>query len=161
MEIFIGDNAGQLVVIKYRQSLVMSSRVLLTMTQKCMIYSALPRLLRSRNEASQGNLPQGSSACEFIAILLTIFVRPMNVPTHFHDPWRGQRENSFKRMLRNEFAARVCKTGLRLDFTCLNRDANVAVGDSTRPDTQRWPARAGSIQSQSFGLAYRAYPVKE
>ena len=47
----------------------------------------------------------------------------MNVPTHLHDPWRGQRDNFFNRMLRNEFAARVCKTGLRLDFTCRNRMA--------------------------------------
>ncbi|HSQ11866.1 MAG TPA: hypothetical protein VLM90_02575 [Candidatus Deferrimicrobium sp.] len=47
----------------------------------------------------------------------------MNVPTHYMDLWRGQRDNSFNRILRNEFAARVCKTGLRLDFTCRNRMA--------------------------------------
>jgi hypothetical protein len=61
----------------------------------------------------------------------------MNIPTHFHDRWRGQRDNSCNRMLRNDIAGKVYKISLRLDFTCPNRDGNVAVGDSTRTDTPR------------------------
>lgn len=67
----------------------------------------------------------------------------MNVPTHCIDPWRGQRDNSFNRILRNEFAARVCKTGLRLDFTCRNRMATspwAIQSDLIRRDGRRAPA---------------------
>ena len=34
----------------------------------------------------------------------------MNFPTHFHDHWRGQRDNSFNRVLRNDFAARSTRS---------------------------------------------------
>ena len=61
----------------------------------------------------------------------------MNIPTHFHDLWRGKRDKFCNRVLRNDFTARVYKIGLRLDFTCPNRDGNVAVSDSTRTDTLR------------------------
>lgn len=52
----------------------------------------------------------------------------MNFPSPLQDRWRGKRFNSFNRVLRDGFATRVYKIGLRLDFTCPNRDGNVAVG---------------------------------
>jgi len=52
----------------------------------------------------------------------------MNFPAHLHDLWHGKRFNSFNRVLRESFDARVYKIGLRLDFTCPNRDCKVAVG---------------------------------
>jgi radical SAM protein (TIGR01212 family) len=52
----------------------------------------------------------------------------MNFPAHLQSLWRGKRFNSFNRVLRDGFAARVYKIGLRLDFTCPNRDGTVAVG---------------------------------
>ena len=52
----------------------------------------------------------------------------MNFPTHLRDQWRGKRFNSYNRTLRAVFSARVYKVGLRLDFTCPNRDGTVAVG---------------------------------
>lgn len=52
----------------------------------------------------------------------------MNFPISLRDRWRGKRFNSFNRELREVFDARVYKIGLRLDFTCPNRDGTVAVG---------------------------------
>jgi hypothetical protein len=52
----------------------------------------------------------------------------MNFPVHLQSLWHGKRFNSFNRVLRETFDARVYKIGLRLDFTCPNRDGNVAVG---------------------------------
>lgn len=52
----------------------------------------------------------------------------MNFPSTLRNRWRGKRFNSFNRTLREDFAARVYKVGLRLDFTCPNRDGAVAVG---------------------------------
>lgn len=52
----------------------------------------------------------------------------MNFPAHLQTLWQGKRFNSFNRALRAEFATRVYKIGLRLDFTCPNRDGKVAVG---------------------------------
>ncbi|MGH7795275.1 MAG: TIGR01212 family radical SAM protein [Candidatus Binatia bacterium] len=52
----------------------------------------------------------------------------MNFPLSLRDQWRGKRFNSFNRELREVFNARVYKIGLRLDFTCPNRDGAVAVG---------------------------------
>jgi radical SAM protein (TIGR01212 family) len=52
----------------------------------------------------------------------------MNFPDHLQSLWHGKRFNSFNRVLRDRFAARVYKIGLRLDFTCPNRDGTVAVG---------------------------------
>lgn len=53
----------------------------------------------------------------------------MKFPAHLQNLWHGKRFNSFNGVLRDEFAARVYKIGLRLDFTCPNRDGTVAVGD--------------------------------
>ena len=47
------------------------------------------------------------------------------------DRWGGRRYNSFNRVLRNVFHARVHKVSLRLDFTCPNRDGRVTVGGCT------------------------------
>jgi radical SAM protein (TIGR01212 family) len=55
-------------------------------------------------------------------------VRLMNFPQRLQHQWRGKRFNSFNRVLRDVFEARVYKIGLRLDFTCPNRDGKVAVG---------------------------------
>ncbi len=52
----------------------------------------------------------------------------MNLPIYLHSRWRGKRFNSFNRVLRDRFSARVYKIGLRLDFTCPNRDGKIAVG---------------------------------
>ncbi len=52
----------------------------------------------------------------------------MNFPQRLQRQWRGKRFNSFNRVLRDTFDARVYKIGLRLDFTCPNRDGKVAVG---------------------------------
>ena len=52
----------------------------------------------------------------------------MNFPVTLRDRWRGKRFNSFNRALREVFNTRVYKIGLRLDFTCPNRDGTVAVG---------------------------------
>lgn len=42
--------------------------------------------------------------------------------------WSGKRYNSFNRVLRERFQAKVHKVTLRADFTCPNRDGRVAVG---------------------------------
>jgi uncharacterized protein len=52
----------------------------------------------------------------------------MNFPTSLRDQWRGKRFNSYNRSLWQTFGTRVYKVGLRLDFTCPNRDGTVAVG---------------------------------
>jgi radical SAM protein (TIGR01212 family) len=52
----------------------------------------------------------------------------MNFPIALHNQWHGKRYNSYNRILRDTFAARVYKIGLRMDFTCPNRDGRVAVG---------------------------------
>lgn len=52
----------------------------------------------------------------------------MNFPSQLSDPWGGKRYNSFGRVLRNTFKAKVHKIALRADFTCPNRDGRVAVG---------------------------------
>ena len=52
----------------------------------------------------------------------------MNFPAHLQTLWHSKRFNSFNRVLRDGFDARVYKIGLRLDFTCPNRDGKVAVG---------------------------------
>ena len=60
--------------------------------------------------------------------MLTLFIRVMNFPISLRSRWHGKRFNSFNRTLREVFDARVYKIGLRLDFTCPNRDGTVAVG---------------------------------
>ena len=52
----------------------------------------------------------------------------MNFPSSLQSLWRGKRYNSFNRVLKEIFAARVYKIGLRLDFTCPNRDGKLTVG---------------------------------
>jgi len=52
----------------------------------------------------------------------------MIFPSRLRDQWGGKRFNSYNRALREVFDARVYKIGLRLDFTCPNRDGRVAVG---------------------------------
>jgi uncharacterized protein len=55
-------------------------------------------------------------------------VQVMDFPKTLAAQWRGKRFNSFNSALREVFDARVYKIGLRLDFTCPNRDGKVAVG---------------------------------
>ncbi|MFQ5853355.1 MAG: TIGR01212 family radical SAM protein [Candidatus Binatia bacterium] len=55
----------------------------------------------------------------------------MKIPLHLQEKWGGKRYNSFNRVLRETFHARVHKVSLRLDFTCPNRDGRVAVGGCT------------------------------
>jgi radical SAM protein (TIGR01212 family) len=52
----------------------------------------------------------------------------MSLPKSLQERWRGKRFNSYNRVLRDRFDARVFKIGLRMDFTCPNRDGKVAVG---------------------------------
>lgn len=52
----------------------------------------------------------------------------MSLPNYLQNRWRGRHFNSFNGVLRDRFDARVYKIGLRLDFTCPNRDGKVAVG---------------------------------
>ena len=52
----------------------------------------------------------------------------MNFPVSLNELWRGKRYNSYNRVLHEAFDARVYKIGLRLDFTCPNRDGTVTVG---------------------------------
>jgi radical SAM protein (TIGR01212 family) len=52
----------------------------------------------------------------------------MNFPLPLQEQWRGRRYNSYNRVLKDVFRARVYKIGLRMDFTCPNRDGRVAVG---------------------------------
>ncbi|HEY2989739.1 MAG TPA: TIGR01212 family radical SAM protein [Candidatus Binatia bacterium] len=52
----------------------------------------------------------------------------MNFPRHLELDWSGKRYNSFQRNLKNAFHSRVYKVGLRMDFTCPNRDGLVATG---------------------------------
>lgn len=55
----------------------------------------------------------------------------MKLPLRLQKKWGGKRYNSFNRLLRETFHARVYKIGLRMDFTCPNRDGKVAVGGCT------------------------------
>lgn len=52
----------------------------------------------------------------------------MQFPLDLAGRWGGKRYNAFNRALKNNFAARVHKVGIRVDFTCPNRDGTVAVG---------------------------------
>lgn len=52
----------------------------------------------------------------------------MNFPAPLRDHWNGKRFHSFNGALREHFDGRVYKIGLRLEFTCPNRDGTVAVG---------------------------------
>jgi uncharacterized protein len=52
----------------------------------------------------------------------------MNLPLSLQNRWHGKRYNSYNRVLKDTFGARVYKIGLRLGFTCPNRDGKVAVG---------------------------------
>lgn len=52
----------------------------------------------------------------------------MNFPSELHKRWQAKRYNAFNHVLKETFGARVYKVGLRLDFTCPNRDGKVAVG---------------------------------
>ena len=51
----------------------------------------------------------------------------MNFPVSFQKSWHGKRFNSYNRVLKDIFGARVYRIGLRMDFTCPNRDGKVAV----------------------------------
>lgn len=52
----------------------------------------------------------------------------MNFPDTLHERWYAKRYNAFNQVLKSSFGARVYKIGLRMDFTCPNRDGKVAVG---------------------------------
>jgi radical SAM protein (TIGR01212 family) len=52
----------------------------------------------------------------------------MKFPISLATQWRGRRYNSYNRVLKDIFRARVYKIGLRMDFTCPNRDGTLAVG---------------------------------
>ena len=55
----------------------------------------------------------------------------MKFPLRLEEKWDGKRYNSFNSVLRNTFQTRVHKVGLRMDFTCPNRDGRVATGGCT------------------------------
>ena len=71
--------------------------------------------------------------CEVDLSIQILFVNPslvcrMDFPISLHHQWGGKRYNAYSRVLQDVFAARVYKIGLRMDFTCPNRDGKVAVG---------------------------------
>jgi radical SAM protein (TIGR01212 family) len=55
----------------------------------------------------------------------------MRFPVELQKSWAGKRYNSLGGVLRETFRARVHKVSLRWDFTCPNRDGQVAVGGCT------------------------------
>ncbi len=55
----------------------------------------------------------------------------MMFPPELAARWGGKRYNSFPRALRGLFPERVYKVGLRMDFTCPNRDGLAATGGCT------------------------------
>ncbi len=64
-----------------------------------------------------------------MSFLLPIsLVSRMNFPVSLQKSWHGKRFNSYNGVLKDIFGARVYKIGLRMDFTCPNRDGKVAVG---------------------------------
>jgi radical SAM protein (TIGR01212 family) len=52
----------------------------------------------------------------------------VNFPLHLKSKWGGKRYHSFQSSLKGTFQSRVYKVGLRMDFTCPNRDGLVAAG---------------------------------
>jgi radical SAM superfamily enzyme len=52
----------------------------------------------------------------------------VNFPLHLKIKWGGKRYHSFQSSLKSTFQSRVYKVGLRMDFTCPNRDGLVATG---------------------------------
>ena len=85
----------------------------------------------------------------------------MNFPKSLETRWRNKRFNSFNRALRESFDARVYKIGLRMDFTCPNRDGKVAVGGciycnnaSHTPENYR-PRRSVTAQLEEGAVAIR------
>lgn len=52
----------------------------------------------------------------------------MKFPISLQNQWRGRRYNSYNRVVKDRFCARVYKIGLRMNFTCPNRDGQLAVG---------------------------------
>lgn len=85
----------------------------------------------------------------------------MSLPVFLHRRWRGKRFNSFNRVLRDRFDARVYKIGLRLDFTCPNRDGKVAVGgciycnNASHTPQDYQPRMSVSAQLEKGALAVR------
>src|ERR1044071_155499 len=63
-------------------------------------------------------------------LLAFFYLGAMNFPSHLARRWGGKRYHSLNRALKNAFNARVNKVGIRMDFTCPNRDGTVAVGGS-------------------------------
>jgi len=88
-----------------------------------MIYRQLVARRQIRPRAHRGAAP-----CLCAVFLLTLCCSSMSLPIPLQNRWRGKRFNSYNRVLRDRFQARVFKIGLRLDFTCPNRDGKVAVG---------------------------------
>ncbi|MGB7952208.1 MAG: TIGR01212 family radical SAM protein, partial [Candidatus Binatia bacterium] len=96
----------------------------------------------------------------------------MNFPATLSQSWYGKRYNSFNRLLRDTFQTRVYKIGLRMDFTCPNRDGTVAVGgciycnnashtpEDYRPRTsvtEQLERGAGAIQRRHRAKQFIAY----
>ncbi len=82
----------------------------------------------------------------------------MDFPVSLHNEWHGKRYNSYNCILRDTFAARVYKIGLRMDFTCPNRDGTVAVGgciycNNASHTPQDYRPRASVIEQLEQGAA--------
>jgi len=82
----------------------------------------------------------------------------MNFPVTLHKRWHGRRYNSYNRILKDTFDARVYKIGLRLDFTCPNRDGKVAVGgciycNNSSHTPQSYQPRASVTEQLERGAA--------
>lgn len=82
----------------------------------------------------------------------------MIFPSDLRTRWRGKRFNSYNRELWEVFGARVYKIGLRVDFTCPNRDGTVAVGgcvycNNASHTAQNYRPRASITEQLTQGAA--------
>jgi radical SAM protein (TIGR01212 family) len=87
----------------------------------------------------------------------------MNFPLSLRNLWHGKRFNSLNRELRAVFNTRVYKIGLRVNFTCPNRDGTVAVGGCiycnnaghTPPDYQPRVSVTAQLEKGALAVARR------
>ena len=93
-----------------------------------MDYSRLPRLGTILSYALRRTLSRPNVLRIGGLFVNHLFVPVMNFLAPLRDHWNGKRFHSFNGALHEHFHRRVYKVGLRLEFTCPNRDGTVAVG---------------------------------
>lgn len=94
----------------------------------------MPLLSKNPQTKSKTDL---NSICSFFKsmaqvdlCICSLFVNDflVSLPISLQQKWRGKRYHSFNAVLKDTFQVRVHKIGLRMDFTCPNRDGKVTVG---------------------------------